>query len=108
MIIKFIRDYKLQLIIGGLLLIFFVTFCTGCDRSKPATPPDPVEVLREQVESERELRTDAQSKASREETLRRRWEVATVTVGLAAVAAFLIGTMLGSWAKRHASDHETN
>lgn len=67
------------------------------------TPPDPIEVLEAQVEQERQQRLEAEELATMESESRRRWELATVGLGILCMLGFFAGTLLGSQGKRHAS-----
>jgi hypothetical protein len=66
-------------------------------------PPDPIEVLEAQVEQERQERLEAEELATIEAESRRRWELATIGLGVLGLLGFFAGTLLGSYGRRHAS-----
>lgn len=108
---KIYREFnKFELIIQalGLLasLVFIAFFSSGCERggSPPPDQPDPVAILRDQVETERGLRDKAESSATREAQLRRKGELAIVIISILAMAGFLAGTIIGSRARRHSDE----
>jgi len=70
---------------------------------EPAPQPDPVKILEERVQTERELRIEAQDAASDEALLRERWQLAAIALCLLALFSFLAGTTIGSRGKRHAA-----
>ena len=87
------------------LLILLTALClSGCNPppQKPLEGPSPIQVLREQMESERQGRIEAEQAAVRESENRHRWELVAVGTLLLSAAAFLVGTILGSRGRRHA------
>ena len=92
------------------LLFLLTAFClSGCTPHplKPEEGPNPIQVLREQMESERQGRMDAEQAAVRESENRHRWELVAVGTLLLSVAAFLVGTILGSRGRRHAEEKKS-
>ena len=69
----------------------------------PAAHHEAIEALKDRISAEKELRTEAQDIASREKKTRRRWEVAAVVALVTSIVAFLIGTAIGSIARKEAS-----
>src|SRR6056297_3315328 len=71
----------------------------------PPTPPapDPVKVLEDRIETERELRVEAQDEAAEETIQRERWQLATIVLSGLVLVGFLVGTSIGSQGKRHAA-----
>lgn len=69
-----------------------------------ATEPADSELqsLTGQVERERELRGQAETRAASESGRREFWETLTVIACMGAVALFLVGTAIGSKGRRHA------
>ena len=59
-------------------------------------------LLTEQVERERELRGEAETRVASESGRREFWATLTVVTGMLAVALFLVGTAIGSKGRRHA------
>ena len=55
-----------------------------------------------EIEAERQLRYEAEARAEREAGGKSRWEFAAFVLGIAALAAFIGGTAVGSRGKRHA------
>lgn len=90
------------------LLSVTSTSCSLKAEEPPATvetpqKPDPVKILEERIQTERELRLEAQQEASDEALLRERWQLASIALCLIALVAFLGGTTIGSRGKRHAA-----
>ena len=95
---------KLITIILTLLAASLLSSCDKAaspDAQKP-DPPDPVEVLKEQVATERELRQEAETKAEEEASSRGSWQMAALGLAVFTVVAFVGGTAIGSKGKRHA------
>lgn len=97
----------MKIILTILALVLLSVSSTSCtlhaDEPAGPPPPDPVQVLEAQVEQERQQRLEAEELASTEATYRRRWELATVGLGIVALLSFFGGTLLGSYGRRHAS-----
>jgi len=87
------------------LLSIGTTSCNLNATEDPVQPPapDPVKVLEDQVESERQHRLDAELQAEEEARLRERWELAAIGLGILAIIGFFAGTTIGSRGKRHAA-----
>lgn len=94
-----------------LLFVFVAIGTTSCnvnadDLAEPPQPPakpDPVKVLEDRIETERQLRVEAQETAEGETLLRERWQLAAFGLGILALVGFLVGTSVGARGKRHAS-----
>lgn len=61
-----------------------------------------VSILQGQVDSERERRSEAETKASTETSKREFWETLSVFAFILAITLFLIGTAIGSKGRQHA------
>jgi|GEM_PF-3648044 len=100
-----------KIVITILLLGLVAVGSTSCELSAkdPATVqpttvlPDSVKVLEKRVETERELRIEAEDEASAEVILRERWQLAAIALGGLVLVGFLAGTGIGSRGKRHAT-----
>ena len=99
------KSILLILSLAALMIpVITLTSCTNSIAEEPHPPaPDPVVVLQEQIETERQLRLTAEAAVIDEALLRRRWELAALAASIIAMAGFLAGTALGSRGKRHAS-----
>ena len=95
-----------------LLLGFAAVSSTSCslkadDQSdEPASAPvipDPIEILEERIETERDLRFEVQEALANESLQRERWQLAATALSVVALAGFLIGTTIGSRGRRHAA-----
>ncbi len=95
--------------IAIVLILLAGSVLTSCEQSTATVPfilppgPDPVTVLEEQVESERQLRKDAEAKIDEEETIRGHWQLATLGLAVVTVISFFGGTAIGSRGRHHAS-----
>ena len=84
---------------------------TSCEKpntsqaSKPE-PPDPVEVLQNQVAAERQLRQDAVALAEEEAASKELWQLLALSLAVITLFAFFGGTAIGSRGKRHADTTE--
>ena len=89
-----------------LAIIVSIGALTSCTPEKvspePAIPPEPHEVLKEQVDQERELREEAETRAEKESSRVKFWESACVVVFVGACIAFIAGTAIGSKGRKHA------
>lgn len=90
------------------LILLAGSLLTSCEQSTatvPFTPPgpNPVTVLKEQVESERELREQAELKTEEEATNKENWQLAALGLAVVTVIAFFGGTAIGSRGRHHAS-----
>ena len=94
-----------------ILTLLAASLLSSCDEPAPSNapsnaqnpePPDPVEVLKEQVATERELRQEAETKAEEEASSRGSWQMAALGLAVFTVFAFVGGTAIGSRGKRHA------
>lgn len=99
---------KLKTIIYTIALLLAATALSSCGDAtaqapEPTPPPDPVKVLEERVESETQLRREAEEKADGEQASRETWELAAISLAVLAVVGFFAGTALGSKGKNHAS-----
>tara|TARA_R110002096_G_scaffold288290_1_gene481991 strand:+ start:1126 stop:1437 length:312 start_codon:yes stop_codon:yes gene_type:complete len=93
-----------------LLLGLITVSSTSCSLNAEEQPaaelpakPDPVKILEERIQTERELRIEAQIDASDEALLRERWQLAAIALCLLTLVGFLAGTTIGSRGKRHAA-----
>ncbi|MGJ8644157.1 MAG: hypothetical protein ACSHX9_12175 [Luteolibacter sp.] len=87
--------------LAGLTLI-------SCDEShatKTSTPPDsdPVTVLEEKVEMERQLRVEAEVRADEETSATDLWRLASMGLATLTLVAFFGGTAIGSRGRHHAA-----
>ncbi|MGJ8644705.1 MAG: hypothetical protein ACSHX9_14960 [Luteolibacter sp.] len=85
--------------LAGLTLI-------SCDEShatKTSTPPDPVTVLEEKVEMERQLRVEAEVRADEETSVTDLWRLASMGLATLTLVAFFGGTAIGSRGRHHAA-----
>ena len=89
-----------------LLLLLASLWLGGCQflplKVVEPAEPSPVQVLQEQVQSERASRAAAEQAVVEESKNRRRWELAAVGFSMLACAGFVLGTILGSRGRRHA------
>jgi hypothetical protein len=97
----------MKTIITIVLMLLTGSMLTSCDRSnatETSTPPgrDPITVLEEKVEVERQLRAEAEALASDETTSKNNWQLASFGLGLFAVLAFFTGTSIGTRGRYHA------
>ena len=99
-----------KLILSIILLGLVAVSTTSCNLNADdlpgmvmVSPPDPVKVLEDRLEAERELREEAQAQADSEALLRERWQLAAIGLGVVALVGFLAGTSIGSRGKRHAA-----
>lgn len=94
-------------IITIVLILLAGSMLTSCDRSnanenlKPPAP-NPIKVLEEKVESERQLRQEAESLAAEEAASKGNWQLAALGLCLLAVIAFFGGTSIGTRGRYHA------
>lgn len=88
-----------------LLLGAMLTSCDELHASVPVTPPgpDPVKVLEERVESERQLREEAEAKVEQESIVRGHWQLAALGLSILGILGFFGGTAIGSRGRGHAS-----
>ena len=96
----------------GLILLAGFTL-PGCDNNSHATQssvpppgPDPVAVLEEKIEAERQLREKAEALAAEQAASKDNWQLASLGLGLFAVVAFFGGTSIGTRGRHHASTRE--
>ena len=85
---------------------------TGCnedeapDKKKPSAPavqpPNPHEVLMDQVAQERVLRSQAEFRAEEADSGKAFWANAAFVLFVSAVCAFVVGTAIGSKGRKHA------
>ena len=101
--------YPMKHIIEILIILAIVasigamTSCTSEEAEpEPAVPPEPHEVLKEQISQERELREEAEARADFAESRGNFWEFACVAVFVLACIAFIAGTAIGSKGRKHA------
>lgn len=90
------------------VILILVTTTTSCDESHATQShvppgPDPVKVLEEKVETERQLRQEAEALAAEQAAGRGNWQLASLGLCLFAVAAFIGGTAIGTRGRYHAS-----
>ena len=89
-----------------LAIIASIGALTSCkpekSSSEPEVPPEPHEVLKQQVDRERELREEAEIRAEKESSRGNFWEFACVVVFVLACIAFIAGTAIGSKGRKHA------
>jgi len=114
------RDHQennqiMKIIITITVILLAGSMLTGCDQSTASVPftppgPDPVTVLEEQIEAERQLREEAQAKAEKAEarveeaaTGKGNWQLAALGLSVLAVLGFFGGTAIGSRGRYHAS-----
>ena len=71
---------------------------TSCSSKEP---PEPHEVLKEQVTHERGLRVDAESRADSATSRVNFWEGACVVIFTGACILFIVGTAIGSMGRKH-------
>lgn len=97
-----------SIITMGLTLLVGFTL-TSCDESNAkasfvAPPgPDPVTVLEEKMETERQLREKAEALAAEQVTSKNNWQLAALGLCLFAVVAFFGGTSIGTRGRNHAN-----
>lgn len=72
------------------------------ETATPKPSDSELRLLTEQVERERELRGEAETRVASESGRREFWATLTVVTGMLAVALFLVGTAIGSKGRRHA------
>ena len=105
--------------IAIVLILLAGSLLTSCDQSTgttssppppPPRGPDPAAVLKQQVESERELRREAEVKAEKAETKveeaavgKGHWQLAALGLSVLAVIGFIGGTSIGSRGRHHAT-----
>ena len=89
---------ELLIIAAIALSIGALTSCGSKD-----SPAPPHEVLREQVTQERELRENAESRAEVADSRGNFWEGACLVIFVGACIAFLAGTAIGSFGRKHAN-----
>ena len=89
----------IQLICALILTLTLV----GCEEGEDEKS-DPTANLREEIEAQRELRFEAEARAEKEAGSRSKWELAAFVLALAALAAFVSGTAIGSRAKHNAEE----
>lgn len=89
---------EILIIAAVALSIGALTSCGSKD-----TPAKPHEVLKEQVTQERELREDAESRAKSADSRGNFWEGACLVIFIGACIAFLTGTAVGSFGRKHAN-----
>ena len=99
---------KMKTMLCTIALLLAATTLSSCGdttaQETPQPPPNPIEILEDRIESERELRLEAEAKADEEAGSRGRWELATIALAILAVAGFVGGTAIGSKGKQHAGD----
>jgi hypothetical protein len=90
-----------------LAIIASIGALTSCTPEKstpgPAVPPEPHEVLKEQVDQERGLREEAEVRAESATSKLKFWEVACSLIFIGACIAFITGTAIGSKGRNDAS-----
>jgi hypothetical protein len=93
-----------------ILILFAATALSSCgdvtaesEPPPPPAPPNPIEILEDRIESERELRIEAEARVEEEAGSRGRWELAAIALGILGIAGFVGGTAIGSKGKRHAA-----
>ncbi len=93
-----------------LLLLFSAITLSSCDVTTAAAEvievppaPDPIEVLEGQIESERQLRLDAELEAASAIELQDRWQLLALGLGLLTLVGFFAGTAIGSKGNRYAN-----
>ena len=96
-----------------LLAGFTLTSCdddshttTATESFAPPPGPDPVAVLEEKIEAERQLREKAEALAAEQAASKDNWQLASLGLGLFAVVAFFGGTSIGTRGRHHASTRE--
>lgn len=99
-------------IIVTLLAALLLSSCgrssgSGGSESQKPEPPDPVEVLKQQVVAERELRQDAVATAEQEAARKELWQLLALCLAVFTLVAFFGGTAIGSKGKRHADTTDT-
>ena len=98
---------KKKTILLILLLLFSAITLSSCnvtaaeEEGPPA--PDPIEVLKGQVESERQLRLDAELQVVSAIEVRDRWQLLALGLGLLTLIGFFAGTAIGSKGNRYAN-----
>ena len=103
-------NMKKKTILTILLLLFSAITLSSCDATATAAEvievppaPDPIEVLKGQVESERELRLDAELQVVSAIEVRDRWQLLCLGLGLLTLIGFFAGTAIGSKGNRYAN-----
>jgi hypothetical protein len=90
-----------------LAIIVSIGALTSCIPEKstprPPVPPEPHKVFKEQVNQERDLRQEAETRAEKESSRVKFWESACVVVFVGACIAFITGTAIGSKGRKHAN-----
>ena len=96
-----------------IVLILLAGFTlTSCDETNsteffaPPPGPDPVAVLEEKIEAERQLREKAEALASEQAASKDNWQLASLGLGLFAVVALFGGTSIGTRGRHPASTRE--
>ena len=90
------------------IILALVLITTSCDKPGPiesSTPsgPDPLTLLEEKMETERQLREEAEAKVEEEITNKSHWQLAAIGLSGLAMIAFFGGTAIGSRGRHHAS-----
>ena len=96
----------LSLVLLGLVAVS-TTSCNLMADNLPevmtVAPPDPVKLLEDRLEAERELREEAEEQAAGEVLLRERWQLAVIALSVLTLVGFLAGTSIGSRSKHYAT-----
>ena len=96
------------IILTVILILLAAIMVSSCEESvatqAPGPPPgpDPMQVLKERICTERRLREDAEAKAEDEAERRGQWELAALGLGALGVVGFFAGTAIGSKGRHHA------
>ena len=99
------RILELLILVAVVASIHALTGCVPTKGSStPSETPEPAphEILRRQVEQERQLRSAAESRASDAASGADFWRAAAALLGTCVCAAFIFGTAIGSKGKDHA------
>lgn len=112
----------MKTIITIVLVLLVGSMLTSCDESTasvppPPPPPNPVTVLEDQVESERQLRLEAEAKVDKAEAKvgkveekveeaiigKGNWQLVALGLSVLVVLGFFGGTAIGSRGRAHAA-----